>query len=133
MVKVEFRQGDFCGMTNPDVSACHFLVVDGIPVAGIKILLNREAVINGELTHVPASLCDVQTRDEFQGQGYASMILKETAKHYGVEKIHHDGSYTEHSIHLAKHCIRNDGSDAQVRFKGPFNFVADWNEMLFFA
>lgn len=104
-----------------DNSKHYFLLADGVPVTYVKVYPDYAEGI-------PVSLADIETRPEYQRQGYASKALAMIAERYGVDKLHHDGGYTPEGFAFIKPLL--SGCDATEPEFREQTFVVDWDNFV---
>lgn len=73
------------------------------------------------------SLCDIETRPEKRRQGLAALALKLISYEYEVDRVAHDGGYTEAGCAIA-HLLKTPRTESEPP-EATFNemtFVQDW-------
>lgn len=101
----------------------YWLFKDDTAVAFVKVYDNY-------CGHV-VSLCDIETREGYRNQGFATMLLSLIAELYGVDQVHHDGGYTPDGFAYISSKVCNSGReyDKVAPAFSPMNFVADWDKL----
>lgn len=107
----------------PDGGLHYWLLAAGTPVAYAKIYESTGAA------GTALELCDIETREHHRNRGYATAILEQIAKGYGVDRVSHGGSYTPDGYSYIASKLKRIGEPAAGPSFGSMDFVHDWDTL----
>jgi hypothetical protein len=106
--------------TGPDLGHHYWLLVAGEPRAYAKIY--EHSGPQGTVLE----LCDIETREGHRHRGYATELLAQLARGYGVEAVSHRGSYTADGFSYIAPKLQRIGKPAAGPIHRPMTFVENW-------
>lgn len=105
----------------PDPNLYHaWLSADGVMVA----------YMYGIHHHGVVELWDIETREGYRNNGYATAIIEKVTEHYDVDEVIHDGGFTPDGFNFVRHLVtRPKNADVLdgARYGNNAKFVHDWD------
>lgn len=102
--------------------AHHWLVANGtdVAVSYARVGLTSDRRFD--------ALVEVETRSEFQNNGYATLLIELIADFYSVDFVRCYGLYTLDGYHFVRHLVVENGKPEGIL--DPMSFVYDWSALL---
>lgn len=103
-----------------------WLLADGVPVAFIHTHFRPTS---GEEEWPSLTLCDIEVREGYRGQGMAVLAITAAEERYPGHTLHTTGTYTPLGFdRLGAHIPTVPYEQATVRVR-DMSFVHDWDQM----
>lgn len=105
----------------PDGGLKYWLCLNGKPVSFAKVYDHSRS------SGTVIELCDIETREGYKNQGYATKLLQSIAEGHQVSAVVHSGGYTPDGFNFIASKLQREGEPAKGASYRAMSFVYDWD------